>query len=381
MNQRQAMTGKKSNKAFMILSALGILFVVDVHLGQPLGILTRVFPYDSYFMPMFAFISGYFFKETTCTGGKAVLSFGISKTRKLFLPYLGWVIFYNCLSHILFRAGIWNIEGTTLRDMIYGIVTSGVTSAFNSPAWFAPLLFAVSIAYCVLRWLLRPVWNDHAALVLLIAAGTAAIWAAGTEYNVPLLYMVLKVPFFLQFYHLGHYFRKYLEPAFDRCSSILVCLASAILNIALICRYGNTIEFPVCSVMGGFQSGNLILPLITSITGIAFWLKVSKALVPCLGNSRLVNFVSDNTFFIMTHHIGVKHLFIGLCLLGYQCGISAFSGIDTERFLSDGLYLYDTHIWCNPVCLLFTLVFLILSCKLWHTVTDRILRILKKEQP
>ena len=47
--------GRKSNKAFMILSALGIIFVVDVHLGQPLAILTNIFPYDSFFMPMFAF--------------------------------------------------------------------------------------------------------------------------------------------------------------------------------------------------------------------------------------------------------------------------------------------------------------------------------------
>ena len=36
--------GRKSNKAFMILSALGILFVVDVHLGNTLSVLTGISP-------------------------------------------------------------------------------------------------------------------------------------------------------------------------------------------------------------------------------------------------------------------------------------------------------------------------------------------------
>ena len=51
--------GSKENKAFMILSALGILFVVDEHLGRPIAFLSQIFPYDSFFMPMFVFISGY----------------------------------------------------------------------------------------------------------------------------------------------------------------------------------------------------------------------------------------------------------------------------------------------------------------------------------
>lgn len=52
----------KSNKAFMLLSAFGIIFVLDSHCGAVLGF-ARLFPYDSFFMPMFVFISGYFFKR------------------------------------------------------------------------------------------------------------------------------------------------------------------------------------------------------------------------------------------------------------------------------------------------------------------------------
>lgn len=45
---------RKSNKVFMIFSALCILFVVDAHAGSPLGILTNFFPYNSFLCQHFA---------------------------------------------------------------------------------------------------------------------------------------------------------------------------------------------------------------------------------------------------------------------------------------------------------------------------------------
>ena len=52
----------KSNKEFMLLSAIGIIFVVDAHAWTSLSLFTAYIPYNSFFMPMFVFISGYFFK-------------------------------------------------------------------------------------------------------------------------------------------------------------------------------------------------------------------------------------------------------------------------------------------------------------------------------
>lgn len=145
-------------------------------------------------------------------------------------------------------------------------------------------------------------------------------------------------------------------------------------NLVLIGRYGSAVEFPVCSTMSGFQSGNPLLPLLTSVTGIAFWLKIAKCLAPVLGQNTLVNFVSDHTFWIMTHHIGVKHLFIGLCALCGAMGIPAFTGIDFDLLLSDGLYLYNAYPWCAPAALLFTMAVLVLTGKLWERVKNGLLR-------
>lgn len=374
-----AKTGRKTNKTFMILSALGIIFVVDDHLAHPLSILTSIFPYDSFYMPMFAFISGYFFKETYCRSWKDTIIYGIKKFQKLFLPYLGWILFYDCLNWLFCHWGIWHIGPLPLREIIYGIVTSGVVFAFNSPAWFAPLLFCVSVCYCMLRFLLRKCWNDTFALVALISLGAASVYIARTDYNVPLLYTPLKIAFFLQFYHMGLFFKNHLETWFHKTSTITVCFTAVTCNIILISIYGHAIEFGLCSAMAGFGTTNLLLPLITSVTGIAFWLKIANLLVPIWGESKLVNYISDHTFFIMTHHIGVKHLFIALCALGFKLGVPTCSGIDMQQFLTDGLYLYTTHTWCSIAAFVFTMVFLIIACEAIQTIKHFLHSYLKKQ--
>lgn len=52
---------EKSNKQFMILSAIGIIQVVMCHLAPDVKLTGYIFPYTSFFMPMFVFISGYFY--------------------------------------------------------------------------------------------------------------------------------------------------------------------------------------------------------------------------------------------------------------------------------------------------------------------------------
>ena len=51
----------------MVLSALGILMVVDHHTFTALNLFGDYIPYNSFFMPMFVFISGYFNKVDSST--------------------------------------------------------------------------------------------------------------------------------------------------------------------------------------------------------------------------------------------------------------------------------------------------------------------------
>ena len=54
---------EKENKVFATLSGIGIIMVVSAHVNSVLNLFKDFFPYNSFFMPMFIFISGYFFKD------------------------------------------------------------------------------------------------------------------------------------------------------------------------------------------------------------------------------------------------------------------------------------------------------------------------------
>lgn len=47
------------NQTFQWVEALAILMVLDDHMSTRIGILSSIFPYNSFYMPMFVFISGY----------------------------------------------------------------------------------------------------------------------------------------------------------------------------------------------------------------------------------------------------------------------------------------------------------------------------------
>ena len=52
-----------------------------------------------------------------------------------------------------------------------------------------------------------------------------------------------------------------------------------------------------------FNSKYIITPIIASVTGILFWVKIAEILVPAIGKSKIVNYISNNTFDIMQHHL------------------------------------------------------------------------------
>ncbi|MBR4413454.1 MAG: acyltransferase family protein, partial [Lachnospiraceae bacterium] len=76
----------KSNKKFMVLSAIGIFMVVDHHTFTAMNLFGDFIPYNSFFMPMFVFVSGYFNKVDSDT---KLLTYTWKKIKSLLFPYIG----------------------------------------------------------------------------------------------------------------------------------------------------------------------------------------------------------------------------------------------------------------------------------------------------
>ena len=56
------------------------------------------------------------------------------------------------------------------------------------------------------------------------------------------------------------------------------------------------------SKCNGFDNG-FIVPYLTALTGIAFWLRISKLLTPIIKNWKFIRLIADNTYSIMIHHM------------------------------------------------------------------------------
>ena len=80
------------NMTFGILSGLAIIMVVAGHLGYNILTVGDLFPYYSFHVPLFMFISGYFYKETEETHP---FGYVVKKARRLLMPYWIWNLVYG----------------------------------------------------------------------------------------------------------------------------------------------------------------------------------------------------------------------------------------------------------------------------------------------
>ena len=90
-NMSEKQVGSKSNKTFMILSAFGIVMLLDAHTWTTVNIFANIIEYNSFFMPLFVFISGYFFSEGSLENMPGLV---MKKTKKFMMPFLFWGFFY-----------------------------------------------------------------------------------------------------------------------------------------------------------------------------------------------------------------------------------------------------------------------------------------------
>lgn len=132
--------------------------------------------------------------------------------------------------------------------------------------------------------------------------GGGCVYIAHNQLYNPQLLLFLKLGFFIQFYQLGILYKTFIEKYEKKCG-MLIILTCILINIAFSFFYGEKISFNSCAFMESFQSNNCFLPLMTSITGIFFWTILCGFFEPIFATNKVVNFISENTFFIMANHL------------------------------------------------------------------------------
>lgn len=338
---------KKTNKKFMVLSVIGIIMVVDLHCDIALNFLNTFIPYESFFMPLFIFISGYFNKVDDKTDLGAYIK---KKGKNLLLPFviIGFVMFWLEWAINSYKCGVLQpITQETLVVPVLNVFTVGYTGLLASPMWFVTSLLLVTVVYAVLKKLFRK-WNSFVAFSVFALLNIAVVWIVkvyGDNTVIFLLLQPLKCIFFLPFMELGVLYRERLEAVQARLrngGNIILLIVLIVINVLRIMVYPKDID--LCSMynLGGLTGPCPVTPLISSVIGILFWVMVADILEKAFFNNRIVNYISENTFFIMGFHL----LFINLinCVLMFiNNHISVVPGFDVNAFRTLSYYIWDKY--------------------------------------
>lgn len=329
------MNMKQRNETFTILSAIGILLVMLGHLDFPLLSMGGLFPYYSFHVLLFVFISGYFYKPEE---EKHIISYIKRKCLHLLLPYFIWNVFYGILAAILHHNGILFGENISFYTLFIAPFLSGHQFMYNAPAWFVPALFLVELCNIIGRRLLSfiKIHNEYVIMALYLVIGLAAVYLAkrGSVYD--FYKLPGRIMFLAPAFEMGQLYKQKWERK-DTLPSSLYFLLLFIIQFAICFSNNGRINFSAVWVTG--FTGSLFLPYLTTITGIALWLRIAKELTPLLSKNRFFMYLGNHTFSVMMHHL--SGFFIINSIFSLLSGISeTFASFDRALYVSDPYYVF-----------------------------------------
>ena len=319
--------------------------VVDHHTFTALNLFGGFIPYNSFFMPMFVFISGYFNKVN---GDTRLLPYLGKKVKTLLLPYAGIALIAFILQQLMNWLKTGALEGIPSwypKYVLERIVTVGSPFPLVTPMWFVITLFTTLVIYAVIKKLLGKLWNSFVMLGIFCLLQLGVVWLAKTADPDALYWFLvpLKVLFFLPFLEMGIIYRDHFEKRHDGMSGgWKLGLMAALLLINMIrtmyLPMPYDVAFDSLDDLSGFTSPYFVTPLISSLVGICFWLTLVDLVGKPLQESRFVNYLSCNTFWIMGLHVTFFNIF--------NCALMLINnGITLPYFSADAFRETEWYYW------------------------------------
>lgn len=349
-----AYSPKKTNKKFMLLSAIGIIMVVDSHCLNPISLFSEYMPYNSFFMPLFVFISGYFNKVDDETN---LLLYLRKKENRLLLPYIV-IAFTTFLIELAIRwfktGGIPIVSLDEFFVLFISPFTIGYPVDISGPIWFLPSLFCTLIVYAVLKKLLYRCWNSLIAFSVFCIFNIGVVWISKYFVAEYLAYLPLKCLFFLPFIELGIIYREIIEGKIRHLKGsskiiLLFILIFANMIRMMVLPSPNDILFGGIYNLSGFSSPYVITPLVSSLIGILFWTTLIDIFGKAIYENRLINYISENTIIIMGFHVVFFNI-LNCILKAIHSYIAPIEGFNISEFSQTNYYFWGKE---NGFCLVY----------------------------
>lgn len=328
------MTKEKENQELRILSAIGIILVVAGHLGYNLFDWGGLFPYYSFHVFIFLFVSGYFYKDEV---QEHILQYIIKKCKTLLLPYFVWNLFYGILATVLHKAGFYIGQELSLYTMFVAPFENGHHFMYHFPAWFVPVLFVIEVVNVCMRKVLTLMRMNKEWLILTgcLLAGVATVYLAMGGHVWGYYKIPGRILFMLPGFQMGCFYRKYLEKHDTLPDKVYFPIVIGIqLLISFVCA---GLAFSAVWVTS-FANGPVV-PYVTVITGIALWLRIAKIAAKLPEVAKPLIYLGRNTYAIMMHHMFSFFLLNCVFFALYLC-LPGFYEFNTELFFADINYTY-----------------------------------------
>ncbi len=324
----------RENRQMRILSAIGIILVAAGHLGYDLFDIGGLFPYYSFHVFIFLFVSGYFYRTQA---QERIGRYLLGKCRTLLLPYFIWNLFYGILTEVLHRAGFAIGEPLSLKTMFLSPFLDGHQFMYHFPAWFVPVLFMLETLNVLMRKVLSLLRMDSEWLIFgaCLLAGMLTVYLAAQGHVWGLYKLPGRLLFMMPGFQMGRLYRARLESRDTVADGPYLLIVMGVqLLIVIFCAGLNFSAVWVSSFANG-----PVIPYLTVVTGIAFWLRIARIMsgIPYISEKMVL--IGRNTFSIMMHHVAgfmlVKSVFYLFHLFTPFC-----SEFDTEIFFCEIGFVY-----------------------------------------
>lgn len=332
--KREKMAKHNENIQFRILSAIGIILVVAGHLDFQVFDVGGLFPYYSFHVFIFLFVSGYFYQSES---EEHIGAYILKKCKTLLVPYFVWNVFYGLVATILHKVGFSIGQDISLYTLLIAPFESGHHFMYHFPAWFVPVLFVIEIINVCMRKVLSFLHLNKEWLIftgcLLAGVVVVALAISGRAwgyYKIP-----GRILFMLPGFQMGCLYKQKLQK-YDILPDIIYF--PIVMGIQLLITFLNGgLAFSAVWV-ASFANGPLV-PYLTVITGIAFWLRIAKILgmVPELSDKLVM--VGRHTFSVMMHHMFVFFGINSICALLAKTTLLC-KEFDETLYLGDINYVY-----------------------------------------
>lgn len=299
------------NYKFEILQAIGICLVVMGHTGVNIFSINNLFNYDSYHMPLFIFISGYFLNvEKLFT-----LDYVKKQFRHLIVPFFIFNIVccaFSIAMHELFKISFCLPDGWSwffvfdklfIQPFRYG----NFFWFFNDPTWFILVLFEVKMLNVVIRFFLEKLTLKNEFVILCIYFIISFITVSlSHDEKVTMAMQIVRPCYLLFFFQLGYAYKIFLEKRdiATTFSSFFIILLLEFVLVSLCLP-----NAPIADIWKGYFRNNAILTLFLAMNGIYFWLKVSDVVFINIAKNSIISYISRHTYAILLNHLICIFLF------------------------------------------------------------------------